>query len=158
MQWKVNAAEILNNKRAVSPVVGVALLTLLTITSAYAIGSSSITGILQSYSTGLGMGGRLDSGELERNLIKLEHNCGEPFTFQNDTKVFVEIKGDSFELNISHLYGITITAGNTVILYLTPGYPEDIGKLDNVTAGDKTVLKVVGGQKKLMVLRQEVVV
>ena len=104
------------------------------------------------------MGGRLDGGELEGNMIKLEHNGGEPFTFQNDTKVLVEVKGDSFELNISHLYGITITAGDTVSIYLTPRYPEDIGKLDNVTAGDKIVLKVVDGQKRLMVLRQEVVV
>lgn len=154
----MSVAEILKDKKAVSPVVGVALLTLLTIIFAYAIGSSSITGILQSYSTGLGMGGRLDGGELEGNLIKLEHNGGEPFTFQNDTKVLVEVKGDSFELNISHLYGTTITAGDTVSLYLTPRYPEDIGKLDNVTAGDKIVLKVVDGQKRLMVLRQEVVV
>lgn len=52
----MNAAGILNDKKAISPVVGVVLLTLLTIIFAYAIGSSSITGILQSYSTGLGMG------------------------------------------------------------------------------------------------------
>ncbi|AKB77009.1 hypothetical protein MSHOH_0526 [Methanosarcina horonobensis HB-1 = JCM 15518] len=154
----MSAAEILNNKKAVSPVVGVALLTLLTIIFAYAIGSSSITGILQSYSTGLSMGGRLDTGELEGNLIKLEHNGGEPFTFKNDTKIVVEVEGDSFELNISHLYGTTLNAGDTVSLYLTPMYPEDIGKLDNVTAGDKIVLKVIDGQKRLMVLRQEVVV
>lgn len=154
----MSAAEILNNKKAVSPVVGVILLTLLTIVFAYAIGSSSITGILQSYSTGLGMGGRLDSGELEGNLIKLEHNGGEPFTFRNDTKVLVEVKGDSFELNISHLYGTTLIAGDTVSLYLTPRYPQDMGKLDNITAGEKIILKVVDGQKRLMVLRQEVIV
>ncbi|HIH75134.1 MAG TPA: type IV pilin [Methanosarcina sp.] len=154
----MSAAEILYNSKAISPVFGVALLVLLTVVFAYAIGSSSITGILQSYSTGLGMGGRLDSGELEGNTIKLEHNGGEPFAFQNDTKVVVEVEGDSFELNISHLYGTTLTAGDTVTLYLTPRYPEDIGKLDTVTAGDKIVLKVVDGQKRLMVLRQEVVV
>lgn len=57
----MRAPKILNNKKAISPVVGVTLLTLLTIIFAYVIGSSSITGILQSYSTGFGMGGRLDS-------------------------------------------------------------------------------------------------
>lgn len=154
----MNAAEILKNKKAVSPVLGVALMTLLTIIFAYAVSSGSITGILQSYSTGLGMGGRLDTGELEGDLIKLEHNGGEPFTFKNDTKVMVEVEGDSFELNISHLYGTTLKAGDTVNLYLTPKYPEDIGKLDNVTAGDKIVLKVIDGEKRLMVLRQEVIV
>jgi len=56
----------LKTKKAVSPIVGVALMTLLTIIFAYAIGSSSITGILQSYSTGLSMGGRLDTGELRK--------------------------------------------------------------------------------------------
>lgn len=60
----MSVAKILNNKKAVSPVVEVALLILLIIIFAYVIGSSSITGILQSYSTGLGMGGRLDGGEL----------------------------------------------------------------------------------------------
>ncbi len=154
----MSAADILTSKKAVSPVVGVALMTLLTIIFAYAIGSSSITGILQSYSTGLSMGGRLDTGQLEGNLIKLEHNGGEPFTFQNDTKVMVEVKGDSFELNISHLYGTTLDTGDTVNIYLTPKYPEDMGKLNNVTKGDKLVLKVIDGQKRLMVLRQEVVV
>lgn len=83
------------------------------------------------------MGGRLDGGELEGNLIKLEHNGGEPFTFQNDTQVLVEVKGDSFELNISHLYGTNITAGDTLSLNLPPRYPEDIGKFDNITAGIK---------------------
>ncbi|HOW13756.1 type IV pilin N-terminal domain-containing protein [Methanosarcina sp.] len=154
----MGAAEILKNKKAVSPIVGVALMVLLTIIFAYAIGSSSITGILQSYSTGLSMGGRLDTGELEGNLIKLEHNGGEPFTFKNDTKVMVEVDGDSFELNISNLYGTTLKTGDTVNLYLDPKYPEDIGKLDNVTKGDKLVLKVIDGEKRLMVLRQEVVV
>jgi len=154
----MGAADILKNKKAVSPVVGVALMVLLTIIFAYAIGSSSITGILQSYSTGLSMGGRLDTGELEGNLIKLEHNGGEPFTFKNDTKVMVEVDEDSFELNISNLYGTTLKAGDTVNLYLDPKYPEDIGKLDNVTKGDKLVLKVIDGEKRLMVLRQEVVV
>lgn len=62
------------------------------------------------------------------------------------------------ELNISHLYGTTLTAGDTVTLYLIPRFSEDIGKLDNVSAGDKIVLKVIDGQKKLMVFRQEVVV
>lgn len=154
----MSVAEILKNKKAVSPIVGVALMTLLTIIFAYAIGSSSITGILQSYSTGLSMGGRLDTGELEGNLIKLEHNGGEPFTFKNDTKVMVEVDGNSFELNISNLYGTTLKAGDTVSLYLTPKYPEDMGKLDNATKGDKIVLKVIDGEKRLMVLRQEVVV
>jgi flagellin-like protein len=154
----MRTAEILENNKAISPVVGVALLTLLTIVFAYAIGSSSITGILQSYSTGLSMGGRLDTGELEGNMIKLEHNGGEPFTFKNDTKVLVEVDGDSFELNVSHLYGATLKAGDTVSVYLTPKYPEDMGKLDNVTKGDKIVLKVVDGEKNLIVLRQEVVV
>ncbi|WP_440947018.1 type IV pilin N-terminal domain-containing protein [Methanosarcina sp. T3] len=154
----MNAAEILRNKKAISPIVGVALMTLLTIIFAYVISSSSITGILQSYSTGLSMGGRLNSEGLEGNAIQLEHNGGEPFTFRNDTQVLVEVEGDSFELNISHLYGTTITTGDTISLYLTPRYPEDAGKLDNVTAGDKIVLKVVDGQKKIMVLRQEVMV
>jgi len=48
----------------------------------------------------------------------------------------VEVEGDSFELNVSHLYGTSLAAGDTVNLYLTPKYPEDMGKLDNVTKGD----------------------
>ena len=64
LEWKNERGRYFKQQKIVSPVVEVALLILLTIIFAYAIGSSSITGILQSYSTGLGMGGRLDGGEL----------------------------------------------------------------------------------------------
>lgn len=153
----MTAASIFNDKKAISPLVGVAMVTLLTIIFATVISSSSLTGILQGYSTNIGMG-RLDGGDLEGDTITLSHNGGEPFTFLNNTKVLIEVEGESIELNITHLYGTTIRAGDTVNVYLTPLEAEDTGKIDTINKGDTIFLKVVDGDQKLVILRQEIIV
>jgi len=154
---EVTGASILKDNKAISPLIGVAMLTLLTIIFATVISSSSLTGILQGYSTNIGMG-RLDGGTLEGDTITLSHNGGEPFTFLENTKVLIEIEGESIELNISNLYGTTIRAGETVNVCLTPLKPENTGKIDAINAGDTIFLKVVDGDQKLVILRQEIIV
>ena len=121
------------------------------------VGTSSLTGILQGYSTNLGIG-RIDGSNLEGDIITISHNGGEPFTFKENTKVLLSIEGDNLELNISHLYGSTLNAGETVDLHLSPANPEDTGKIDNINPGDKIFLMVIDGDQKLVILRQEVVV
>lgn len=154
---KVTATGILKDNKAISPLVGVALVTLLTIIFATVISSSSLTGILQGYSTNIGMG-RLDGGAFEGDTITLSHNGGEPFNFQDNTKILIEIEGESIELNITGLYGTTIRAGDTVNVYLTPLEPENTGKIDSINSGDTIFLKVVDGDQKLVILRQEIIV
>lgn len=157
MGVEVTATGIFKDDRAISPLVGVAMVTLLTIIFATVISSSSLTGVLQGYSTNIGMG-RLDGGELEGDTITLSHNGGEPFIFQENTKVLIEIEGESIELNITNLYGTTIRAGDTVNVYLTPLEPENTGKIDSINEGDTIFLKVVDGDQKLVILRQEIIV
>ncbi len=157
MGVEVTGASILKDNKAISPLIGVVMLTLLTIIFATVISSSSLTGILQGYSTNIGMG-RLDGGTLEGDTITLSHNGGEPFTFLENTKVLIEIEGESIELNISNLYGTTIRAGETVNVCLTPLKPENTGKIDAINAGDTIFLKVVDGDQKLVILRQEIIV
>jgi flagellin-like protein len=154
---EVTGASILKDNKAISPLIGVVMLTLLTIIFATVISSSSLTGILQGYSTNIGMG-RLDGGTLEGDTITLSHNGGEPFTFLENTKVLIEIEGESIELNISNLYGTTIRAGETVNVCLTPLKPENTGKIGAINAGDTIFLKVVDGDQKLVILRQEIIV
>lgn len=151
------ATGIFRDKKAISPVVGVVMVTLLSIILAAVVGTSSLTGILQGYSTNLGIG-RIDGGNLEGDTITISHNGGEPFTFKENTKVLLNVEGDNLELNISHLYGSTLNAGETVDLHLSPANPEDTGKIDNIKPGDKIFLMVIDGDQKLVILRQEVVV
>lgn len=133
------------------------MVVLITIILATVVGTSSLTGTLQGYSTNLGIG-RIDGGSLEGDTITISHNGGEPFTFKENTKVLLNVEGDNLELNISHLYGTTLNAGETLNLQFSPANPEDAGKIDNIKPGDTIFLLVVDGDQNLVILRQEVVV
>ena len=153
----MNAAGFFSNRKAVSPVVGVLMVTLITIILASVVGTTALTGILQGYSTNLGIG-RIDGGSLKEDTITISHNGGEPFTFKENTEVLLKVEGDNIELNISHLYGVTLNAGETLALQLSPANPADADKIDNIKPGDTIFLVVVDGDQKLVILRQEVVV
>ncbi len=153
----MKAAGIFSDKKAISPVVGVVMVTLVTIILVAVLGTGSLTGVLQGYSTNLGIG-RIDGGSLEGDTITISHNGGEPFTFKENTEVLLKVEGDNIELNISHLYGVTLNAGETLALQLSPANPEDAGKIDNIKPGDTIFLVIVDGDQKLVILRQEVVV
>ncbi|WP_440956724.1 type IV pilin [Methanosarcina sp. Mfa9] len=93
----MNAAGIFSDKKAISPVVGVVMVTLVTIILVAVLGTGSLTGVLQGYSTNLGIG-RIDGGSLEGDTITISHSGGEPFPFKENTEVLLKVEGETLNL------------------------------------------------------------
>lgn len=161
--------KLFNNNKAVSPVIGVVLMVAITVILAAAIGSSVFgQGPAKSApqaNIDIKAAGIVD-GESEDATsvasLKFEHLGGDPILFDEDavvTKVLIEIKGTSYEIDASDLGTLDIGSVKTIPITFTDNDVEegDVEEGDReIKSGTPVKVKVIDVQTKQLICDKSV--
>ncbi len=145
---------ISKSEDAVSPVIGTVLIVLITVILGVAF-SSQADGGIQDPSPQL----ILKASSVNSSTFKLEHLGGDPVMFEEITKAFLSINGQSCELDVSPirsaLGGGPLEVGNCITFSLTARNPGEQSRL-LINRDDRVTLKIVNDQSRTMIHIQDV--